>query len=282
MGQLVAGWVGVFTDSVAPELTAWPMVVLLDSSKFFRLSNQPAFEVMFAYGYDAGPGGTQGAGRLLKAVAVKTASYATWTSFINSTPGSPLTVVSDGDTNLVKAAQANWRTSKHLRCTWHWADNLADAVRKDLEAARYTLIGIQKHPLFTDTSNAFQSEEGWDLYKLGLQSEFATPGSGQASTRWIKANEPIVLEQIRSRGTRPPIESTAPLESHIHDFRKVLAERSNILCNKARTNLLLRLMVAARQPNASTRAWTELLLVDLHTNKSRTKSDQRALVGSVF
>ncbi len=283
MGQLVADWVEVFTDVAVPAPTSWPTVVLLDSSQFnFKTTGQQAFEVMFAYGYDAGPNGTLAPGRLIKAVAVKHITYATWTAFINSMSGSPLTVVSDGASNLVRAIHWNWGTYRHLRCVWHWSENLAAAVRTDLAAAGYTVPQIEQHPLYTGAGNFFRSIPELDLYKAGLHSEFAGTYGGPAVARWLTANERLVRAQIGSRGTRPAIESTAPLESHIKDFRNLLADRAGILRNETRTNLLLRLMVGTRQPEASVRVWTQRLVAHLHERDSRPTAKQRRIAGQMF
>lgn len=283
MGQLVADWVEVFTDAVVPAPTHWPTVVLLDSSKFsFKTTGQQAFEVMFAYGYEAGPNGTLGEGKLLKAVAVKSVSSATWTSFINSMSGSPLTVVSDGAGDLIRAIHWNWGVHCHLRCVWHWEQNLADAVCIDLAAAGYDVPRIERHPLYTNAGDAFRSEAAWNLYKQGLRSEFAGTPGGPAVARWLTTNERLVLNQIRSRGSRPGIESTAPLESHIKDFRNLLNDRAGVLRNRDRTNLLLRLMVGARQPDASVRLWTARLVTHLREHDSRPTAEQRRIAGHLF
>jgi hypothetical protein len=148
-GQVVADWVEVFTDPVlaGSEDQAWPDVVLLDSTNFWRRLNGVrvnAFHVLLAYGYDIIPVPDTAAetaddqvghpdddddwgsfvdfpdellpaprpqltrGRLLRAEAHRSADAATWEAFLRSWPGTPQVVVADRDSSVRKAVTRAW------------------------------------------------------------------------------------------------------------------------------------------------------------------------------
>jgi hypothetical protein len=73
----------------------------------------------------------------------------------------------------------------------------------------------------------------------------------------MRENELLVLCQIARRRDRLGPESTGPLEVEIANFRGRLGRRAQSLANKARTDLLLRLLVAGRRGEANEQVWAE-------------------------
>lgn len=281
-GQLVADWVEVYSNTLAPRPTSWPSVVLLDSTKFFGSGRRLCFEVMLAFGYDLDVRGRLVSGRLLLAHAVKRATTAEWLSLLQSLAGQPIHVVTDADSQLMPAVHQAWGQGVHVRCTWHWAENLRDAVRADLNAARYDRVAIERHPLVRDAERAFTSAGEWQLYRTACELEFAGVAGASATPRWFRANERQALAQMAARANRPPVHSTGPLEAHIAALRPYLADRATGFTNPTRLNLLLQVMVGATWPGASARSWSKQLLVHLHLRASRPVRRQREVVGDTF
>jgi hypothetical protein len=285
-GQLVANWVEVFTDSVVKPIDEWPPVVLLDSTRFeprARSGTTPWFEVLFAYGYDLDKNHQLCNPRLLKAEAVKIANRATWSAFLDKPArGTPLVAVSDGMHGIKHAVQSRWGIQVHVRCTWHMTKNLRGHVRTDLVAAGYAVPQAERHPLHASAMTAFTSPDEWALYWQAVELALAAHPTAQQARRWRATNERHVLAQMRSRNRRPRLESTAPLEDVIHELRKSLKDRAPRMKNKERTNRLLSLMVAARQPDASVRAWSVAVLARLHADRGKSASKQKLINGIRF
>lgn len=291
-GTLVATWVEAYTDIVlGPEAVEMPHVLLLDSTTFtrrFQRRRTPAFSVLCAYGYDEG----SDSGRLLRAVAYRTATQMTWENFLDGMPGIPAVVVSDGGQDVLGGIAARWpkpgvgNRPERVRCRWHLAQNLRDALvtdlRPHLKAAGLT--DPRQHRLWELAERAFDNLEAYELYDRWARNSLYswTPDSLDmpAAVKWLSANDLLVRAQLARRADRRPgPESTGPLEAHIKWLRHRLAYRAQSLRNAPRTNQLLRLMVAGRNGQADERAWAELIRQHLIANDGRAPR-QRQLVGA--
>jgi hypothetical protein len=85
---------------LGPEHVEMPQVPLLDSTTFHRRARGrrgPAFSVLRAYGYAEG----SDSGRLLHAVAYRSATELTWEDFLPEMPGMPEVVLSDGRQDVI-------------------------------------------------------------------------------------------------------------------------------------------------------------------------------------
>lgn len=278
------------------EDVSWPDVVLVDSTSFWRYVGQgrraEAFHLLCAYGYDAQEAGSDewtavdpetgeiargrsyGGGRLLRVVAAQRSDTASWTEFFASWPGRPEVLVGDYAQEIRAAARAVWPSAMGLpapefvRCRWHLRQNLVEAVREDLvlrdisRSPRPVKVArAEGHPLLTGVPGAFSTSQDWHAFRaLASQLfEFGPPYEDRLprTLRWLRDNELVVLSQIARRPDRLGPESTGPLEAEIATLRGRLARRAQTLTNKARTDLLLRLMVAGRRGDANEQAWAE-------------------------
>lgn len=276
----------VFADAIVEPMAKWPPVVLLDSTRFeprAKTGNTPWFEVLFAYGYDLDTNHQLCNPRILKAEAVRSANQATWSAFLDKpAQGRPLVAISDGMHGIKNAVQSRWGVQVHVRCVWHMAKNLRGHIRSDLIAAGYAIPQAERHPLHVKAMSAFASPEEWDLYWQAVDLELAAHPNAAQARRWRQANQLHVRAQMRDRSRRPPLESTAPLEDVIHEFRKALKDRAPLMKNKERTNRMLSLMVAARQPNASQRTWSVAVLARLNAQRGKSAQKQKQINGSSF
>lgn len=292
-GTLVATWVEAFTDVVlgGPEVVEMPRVLLLDSTSFYRIyahGRGPAFAVLAAYGYPTWPG----PGRLLRAVTYRTASGPTWADFLSQMPGMPEVVVSDGGQEVINGIDLRWpmegvgNRPERVRCRWHLAKNLREALVKDIKphAKAVGLKDPKSHPLWEraerafDSLDAYQTYYGWAYRSLlsWTPDDLALP----AALRWLNRNDLLIRAQLlRHADGRPGPGSTGPLEAEMRQIRRYFAHRAQGLRNAPRTNLLLRLLVAARNGQADERTWAERIRRHLAENGGLGPK-QRQLVGA--
>jgi hypothetical protein len=268
-----------------------PQVLLLDSTTFHRRARRrrvPAFSVLCAYGYAEG----SGSGRLLRAVAYRSATQLTWEDFLSQIPGMPEVVISDGGQDIIGGIAARWpkpgvgNRPERVRCRWHLANNLREALVEDikphLKAAG--LKDSREHPLWKLAERAFDNRQAYDLYfGLAYRSLLSwTPDSLDlpAALRWLSHNDLLIRAQLVRRAEgRPGPEATGPLEAEVRLLRRHFAYRAQSLRNRPRTNQLLRLMVAGRNGQADERVWAECIRSWLEEHDGVGPA-QRQLVGA--
>jgi len=155
---------------------------------------------------------------------------------------------------------------------WHLAENVRAAVAEDLadldprQVPRAgKLAGARTHSVYLAAPKAFDTPSTWrafdDLARLELDYAslriLGEDGPLCRTRRWLKENELLVLTQQARRPDRFGPEATGALEAEIHSIRGTLHRRAQTLRNQARTDLLLRLSVAARRGQADERLWAE-------------------------
>lgn len=291
-GTLVASWVEAYTDVVldGPEAVEMPQVLMLDSTTFtrrFHGRRVPAFSVLCAYGYQEGAKD----GRLLRAVAYRTASGPTWEDFLSQMSGMPEVVISDRGQEIIGGVNARWpkpgagNRPEKVFCRWHMAKNLRAALATDIKPhlSDSGLKDATQHPLWQLAERAFDDETAWtNYYRVAYRSLLMfDPDSLDMpdGLRWLNTNNLLVRSQMARRAERPGPESTGPLEAHIREIRRTFAYRAQSLRNRPRTNQLLRLIVAGRNGEADERVWTERIRRHL-TEHAGVGPRQRQLVGS--
>lgn len=217
-------------------------------------------------------------GRLLRAEAVPRSTTSVWADFLRSWPGTPQVIVADRALEVRGAVDLAWPAGpwavrpEFVNCRWHLAKNLREALVKDiaeLDLGARSLAektkSAQRHSLVQDVDAAFFSAEAYREFRARVTQEVAyaqlrlrtEDGKLTGSCRWLRDNESAVTSQIQRRTLRPGPESTGPLEAELHNMRGLLTRRAQVLRNKPRTDLLLRLVVAGRRGQANERTWAE-------------------------
>ncbi|MCW2638798.1 MAG: hypothetical protein JWP76_1104 [Dactylosporangium sp.] len=204
----------------------------------------------------------------------------------------PQVIVSDGGQDVIQGINARWpkpgvgNRPEKVRCRWHLANNLREAVVADIKPYLKDTLGLKdprEHPLYTLAERAFDDQEHFDLYYgLAYRSLLSwDPESGvlPSALKWLSHNEDLIRCQMGRRAGRPGPESTGPLEAHIRLLRRHFAYRAQSLRNQPRTNQLLRLMVAGRNGEADERVWAERIRQWLIANGGVGPA-QRQLVGA--
>lgn len=316
-GQLAANWLEIYADVVLgdDEDRAWPDVVLLDSTSFWRYQGGRrvlAFHLLFAYGYDGRDapddpwllpdpvtgemttvnGREVGPGRLLQVRAYSRCDGAAWADFLGTLPGTPEVVVADAAQDIRAGLRLRWpsgsglRRPEYVRCRWHLLKNLRERIVGDLvtldtsDAATETKNRrAQEHPLYDAAGAAFHSSDDWHTFRDVASSMLLDHFGGDLppTLAWLRDNDLLVLCQMARRPERLGPESAGPLEADVHQFRGRLATRAQTLANQDRTNLLLRLMVAGRRGQANEQLWAERVRQYLLT-RDGVAPEQRPLV----
>jgi hypothetical protein len=264
-GTLVTTWVETYTDVVlgtGPLET--PKVLLLDSTSFWRYfgrRKKPAFHLLCAYGYPTWPG----RGQLLHVAAYQHATGLNWTGLLSAFPGVPEVVVTDGGQDVLNGIDLRWpkpgvgNRPERVRCRWHLADNLREALVEDI---RPFLKNPRTHPLYQRAEKAFDNLDEWENYRRVAYNSLVQfdPKSPTipVAMRWLNSNDLRIRSQLLRRADdRPGPEAIGPVETEIQWLRRNLARRAQTLRNRPRTNQLLRLLVAGRTGRVDERAWAD-------------------------
>lgn len=222
--------------------------------------------------------------RLLRVWAAQGTTTADWVEFFSSWPGRPQVLVSDGAPEILSAKRSVWPgqlglpAPEHVRCRWHLLQNLRDHIAIDLAradtgpgkfGAKYKRA--QSAPLWEMAEMAFADERRWQLFRHLAYDGLGHLWFGERAVRghkdpvpyeretlaWLRANDMLVRVQMLRRPFRPGPEAIGPLEAHIEKLRRRLAGRAQVLANRERTQLLLRLLTAGIRGDAEQPLWAE-------------------------
>lgn len=144
--------------------------------------------------------------------------------------------------------------------------------------------------LWNSAPEAFNDPTAWMAYRAAAKAEFEgvdfgttnkkSGGSlprGSSTLKWLADNHQAVLAQMASRPNRPALESVGPMENYIDRLRRQLGRRTQVLGNRDRTLLLLRLLTAGHNGNVNAATWTDKVRTWL-LDRNGTAPTQRQLV----
>ena len=257
-GQTVADWLNQFGPVLTEHYAEveWPETVILDSTEY-QFTNprtgrpQQLFVIMCAWGYEAGVA----TGRLWHVEAHPTDKKADWVEFLRALPGTPKSVVYDGDRAIGPAITTRWRGAvpAHV-CEHHLYVNASKALQAD------------GHDEFGDAHNkrlneAFQTSAKWKRYRDGvIRAGLPT------SAKWVSHWDKKLSAQTARRSSIPAHYSTGPLDRAIATLRQWTESRKWTFRNAERMNQLLGLMRLRINRLDNQEAWAEIIRVHLNEN----------------
>ncbi len=240
-GQTVADWMSDFVPAVAArhEETAWPSVLVLDSTTFFwtdprTKTSMALFSILAAYGYDKD--GKQG--HLWKLEAGPADDIGAWTDFLGSLPGKPESIVCDQGGSIIGAINKHWGEWAAVNLVHHCEHHLNERALAAFKSDKLS----SDDPIRTLARGAFTSREKWDAFEAAITSRpklLMTNG-------WLTKNQTWMRGQTQGRDRIPPVYSNSAVEQPIREIRQIIKPRAYVFKNRARMNHLLTLMRLAR------------------------------------
>lgn len=262
----VEDWVEAYAPVIVQPRLAdeYPEVLVIDDLPFTAktpLFGGPFGVVFRVYGALAY---SSGKSKLLRLEAFPDGKPANWVSFFKQLEGMPQVIVCDAHSGMLKAIEQVWgRRPYHSPVVWlcHW--HLEHAFRKLVRSG-----GLRHSLLDVALTHAFRDERRWRRFlryvdQMGTQpmEDWLTQpdrtwwaGHGTRSDR--------ILWQLRNRGLGIP-ETIQTLETQLDWVRQKIQRRKFSFRNRARTNLLLSLLMLHRNGQDDERAYAREIRLHL-------------------
>ena len=260
-GQTIADWLNQFGPVVSTHYseTEWPETIILDSTEYKYLDPRTGvlsqlFVVMAAWGYEAG----STRGRLWRVEARPNDKTADWVEFLRALPGTPKSVVYDGERSIRSASRQHFGnlTPTHI-CEYHLHANALKALAADEAKGN---VGPPRALL----NDAFHGPKEWQAFRK------ATQQSGCPSlSKWVAYWDQIITTQTGLRRILPAHYSTGPLDRALGTIRQATESRKWTFRNRERMNQLLDLIRLRINRRDNPEAWAELMRQHLETNSGK-------------
>jgi hypothetical protein len=253
-GQTIADWLNQFGPVVSTHYseTEWPETIILDSTEYKYLDPRTGvlsqlFVVMAAWGYEA----DSTRGRLWRVEARPNDKTADWVEFLRALPGTPKSVVYDGERSIRSASRQHFGnlTPTHANALKALA---ADEAKGNVGPPRALL------------NDAFHGPKEWQAFRK------ATQQSGCPSlSKWVAYWDQIITTQTGLRRILPAHYSTGPLDRALGTIRQATESRKWTFRNRERMNQLLDLIRLRINRRDNPEAWAELMRQHLETNSGK-------------
>jgi hypothetical protein len=274
-GQLVANWVDVFApivlSSALPE--AWPEELLVDETTFKVNRGCKAgarYHVFCAVGYVLD--GYVRKPRLWRLESFGSGSERSWRKFFRSLEGCPRIVLTDMASQIRNAArsvfdQRGQAPVELFFCEYHLRERLAE-----------TLAPLRQvdpsHELFRVLEQALLSPDKWERLLELVDEVDRNVVRLPATIRWLRRFGKEIALQVERRYDAN-VHSLGAAESYLHKLRGTLSERSRVLGNRRRTNLLLGLLALGLMGEVDELAWAEAIRSHLAQYEGRPLPQRR-------
>jgi hypothetical protein len=260
-GQSVSDWLNQFGPTISARYaeTQWPETIVLDSTEYKYTDPRTGvqsqlFVVLAAWGYEAG----SSRGRLWRVEARPNDRTADWVDFLKALPGTPSSVVYDGERSIRTASRQHFGNlvPTHI-CEYHLHKNVLKALAAD-EARGH--VGPPRALL----NDAFHGPKEWQAFRK------ATQLSGcPALIKWVTYWDQIITSQTGLRRILPAHYSTGPLDRALDTIRTATESRKWTFRNRERMNQLLDLIRLRINRCDGQEAWTELIRQHLEANNGK-------------
>lgn len=260
-GQSVSDWLNQFGPVISERYaeSSWPETIILDSTEYKYLDPRTGvlsqlFVVLAAWGYEAG----SPQGRLWRVEARPNDRTADWVAFLRALPGTPKSVVYDGERSIRQASRQHFGNlvPTHI-CEHHLHVNVLKALAVD-EAKGLT------GPPRALLNDAFHGPKEWQAFRTATQQS-----GGQALKKWVAYWDQIITSQTGLRRILPAHYSTGPLDRALDTIRQATESRKWTFRNRERMNQLLDLIRLRINRRDNPEAWAELIRQHLEANNGK-------------
>lgn len=257
-GQSVSDWLNQFGPTISERHAEdeWPETIILDSTEYKYLDPRTGvmsqlFVVLAAWGYEAG----STRGRLWRVEARPNDKTADWVAFLEALPGTPQSVVYDGERSIRTASRQHFGNlvPTHI-CEHHLYKNALKALAVD-EAK-----GLDGPPRAL-LNDAFHGPKEWQAFRKAAQQSGCT-----SLIKWVTYWDQIITTQTGLRRILPAHYSTGPLDRAIDTIRQATESRKWTFRNRERMNQLLDLIRLHINRRDTPEGWAELIRQHLETN----------------
>ena len=279
-GTLVSDWVEVYAAALwraqAPFRDTWPETAYVGVLPLPapRRGSRPAapglrFSVFVAMAHD-----DRGAPSVFAVQVSSGTGAAHWSTFLRTLAreraGRPARILGDGSAALARAVRTVWPESAAGRSPALWYDEqlLREEARR---ICRDHGLDHRDDRLWSAVQRAWRSTADWDV----LRTEAARYRIPEFD-RWMDRVGPVMARQLagRARG----VATSRQMVRNVTDRLETrLAARRTAFGNRARTELLLRLMSLDLSGRCRVHAWADLICAWLEQTGGRPATSQRLI-----